>query len=89
MIGENGVAVPTRYFKFVVSKYSDNSGTLEAIAFLVPNEPMKGDFRDYLVSIDEIERLPGYEFLPFIEDSQEEALEAVVAEEVWGLDSVG
>lgn len=87
VIGENQVAVPTHYFKIVVSNVPNDSGKFEAMAFLIPNEPMKDEFEDYLVSIDEIERLTGFDFLWRIEDSVEETLESMVADKVWKVDA--
>ena len=91
VIGENEVAVPTHYFKIVVSEAAD--GGHEAMAFLIPNhdvqERVPEEFDLYLRSIDEIEELTGLEFLHELPDGAEDALEAAVASDVWPLSDEG
>jgi len=80
-IGKDLVAVPTHYFKIV---YVRSEQGVDAMAFLIPNEPLSGkDFDVHLVSIDEIEKVTGYDFLSDLEDTVEDAAEEVRAPEVW------
>ena len=83
VIGKDEVAVPTHYYKIVLARAEDGSGDLEAMAFLIPNEPMEGSYSDYLRSIDEIEELTGIDFFEKLPDAQEDELEAGTVEEVW------
>ncbi|MCP5055938.1 MAG: hypothetical protein GY937_04340 [bacterium] len=87
VIGKNEVAVPTHYFKIVVAKAA--SGGHDAMAFLVPNravtERVPEEFDAYLVSIDELEELTGFDFLRGLPDPQENSLEGAVAAEVWAI----
>ena len=62
-IGTNEVAVPTHYFKIVYAEKHGQPDELDAMAFLIPNEPMQQPFGHYLVSIDHIEELTEYDFL--------------------------
>ncbi len=54
-----------------------------AMAFLIPNEPMEGAHKDYLVSIDAIEELTGFDFLSDMDDTKENELEKEAADNVW------
>jgi len=82
VIGDNEVAVPTHYFKIVISKQIDGND-FESMAFLIPNEPMKDDYAEFLVSIDEIENLTGYDFFSRMNDQKENAMEASVVDAIW------
>jgi len=83
VVGGNRVSVPTHYYKVVVNKQSDQGSEIRAMAFLIPNKEMADDFDEYLVSIDQIEELTGFDFLSGLEDSQEVELEASVADSLW------
>jgi endonuclease G len=84
VLGENQVAVPTHYFKIVVSYVPGDDKKLEAMAFLIPNEAID-DFGEFLVSIDEIEELTGFNFLMKLEDDVEKDLEDDAASQVWAV----
>src|SRR3989338_2579797 len=82
LIGKSRVAVQTHCFMILVTK--DRQGKLEAIAFMLPNAKGKeDDLAGYTVSIHEIERLTGLDFLDQLPDDQENELEAKRAEELW------
>ncbi len=78
LLGVNHVSVPTHYFKIVVAPIAEGSGEHEVMAFLFPNRRAAGDAGDHVASVDEIERLSGFDFLPDLED--EDALEAAVTD---------
>lgn len=82
-IGTNQVAVPTHYFKIVLSKLENNDDKYEAMAFLIPNQKLEGNFDDYLVSVDQIERLTGLDFFSQMNDVDEDNMEASIAKKVW------
>ena len=84
VIGKNEVAVPTHYFKIVIAKDSNN--VWEAMAVVVANEATSDDFDQFLVSIDEVERLSGLDFFSTLDDAQESSLESGVAAEIWSTD---
>lgn len=75
IIGDNQVSVPTHYYKIVLAKSPSNSDVWEAMAFLIPNEPLEDPDGDYLVSIDEIEEKTGFDFFSLLDDVQEKKLE--------------
>ncbi len=81
VLGKNRVSVPTHYFKIVVARKRDGGAGYDSMAFLVENEAMDGEFAEYLVSIDSVETLTGYDFLESIPG--EEGLEAEAADSVW------
>jgi endonuclease G len=86
VIGTNQVAVPTHYFKIVVAKSQTDADKLQCMAFLIPNEAIdEHEFEEFLVSVDEIEKLTGFDFLPKLEPAAEDLLEASVAATVWSV----
>ncbi|MEP2936005.1 MAG: DNA/RNA non-specific endonuclease [Gilvibacter sp.] len=72
-IGSEKVSVPTHFFKIVLDKSAKG---LESIAFLIPHREGLGSYKTFETSIDRIESETGINFLAFLEDSQERALEA-------------
>jgi DNA/RNA endonuclease G (NUC1) len=75
VIGKGNVAVPTHLFKIVAD--AQNAGKVETLAFLLPNTRIgAGDLSDFLVSIDEIERLTGLDFLPALSKKEAESRRA-------------
>ena len=75
---EKNVAVPTHCFKVILS--NDESGNFSMYAFLLPNqrETIPGTPDDYLVSVDRLEEITGYDFFPELADDIEDNLESVV-----------
>lgn len=74
-IGINNVAVPTHCFKVILSCRSDSIFTM--YAFLIPNQntPILGKTCNYLLSVDRLEKITGYDFFPLLDDSIEFQLE--------------
>ncbi|MDE6802013.1 MAG: DNA/RNA non-specific endonuclease [Muribaculaceae bacterium] len=72
-IGATGVAVPRRFFKVILSPYSDPP---QAIGFIVPNEAFKGGIQACAVSVDSVEALTGHDFFSALPDDIEEQLES-------------
>ena len=82
------VAVPKAYFK-VVLKYKPGEGNngYAAIGFWFENRSY-GDVnisRSYARSVDEIEKLTGFDFFPNLDKSIEAAVEASYTASLWGL----
>lgn len=77
----NGTVVPEAFFMIVVD---ESDGRVRAEAFVFPQEtPAGADPERFLVSIDEIERRTGLDFLTELDDHAETALEAKRAQAVW------
>jgi endonuclease G len=84
--GYKRIAVPEAFYKIFIRDDGGADGP-RALAFLMP-QTVKGneDLRSFLVSIDEIERRTGLDFVHELPDTVEQALEAAVEPERWGLD---
>jgi len=77
----NGTAIPEAFFMIVID---ESDGRIRTEAFLFPQETPGGAGLDrFLVSIDEIERRTGLDFLPELEDAAESAVESKRAQGVW------
>ena len=82
VIGENHVAVPTHFYKIVVD--NNDPGNVEALAFMMPNDDLSDEnYRDYLTTIDEIERATGIDFLSALPVAVQNAVESNEAQNVW------
>lgn len=78
---KGGAAVPEAFFMIVID---ESDGRTRAQAFVFPQEtPAGADAARYLVSIDEVERRTGLDFLHELPDAAENALEARKADRVW------
>lgn len=71
-IGPNEVCVPNYLFKVLYRGGINPQG----IAFVIPNFRTSESYRVYAVSIDEVERLTGLDFLSDLPDREERAVEA-------------
>jgi endonuclease G, mitochondrial len=77
----NGTVVPEGFFMVVVDE-SDGRVRVQALVF--PQEtPAGAEAGRYAVSVDEVERRTGLDFLHELPDAAEDALEAKRAERVW------
>lgn len=82
VIGDNAVAVPTHFFKIVVD--NGNPNAVEALAFLLPNRSLSGhSFDEFLVSIDEIEKATGLDFLSALPSQVQKQVESNARDSVW------
>jgi len=71
-IGKENVAVPEYFYKILLS---ENNGKYKMIAFLMPNEMSSKPLYEYVVSVDEIEKLTNIDFFPILADAIENDLE--------------
>jgi len=81
-IGYENVAVPNEFYKIVVDV---TDGNHKAIAFLIPNEPSDNSIYEYVVTIEEIEKLTGIDFFPQLPDSIENKIESTIDMRAWGV----
>lgn len=70
---KNEVAVPEQFYKVIL--YC-NRPTIRIIGFLLNNEPSNQSLQSFVVPVDQIERLTGIDFFPFIPDNLEQKLES-------------
>jgi len=80
VIGEEDVAVPDAYFKIITRGSAED---LEVIAFLMPHKESQQALVNFVISIDEIERLTGIDFLEELPNNQEDKLESSVSSKGW------
>lgn len=72
-IGKNKVVVPEAFFKVVLCM----KGTPKAIGFICRNQSQKGvEKADFINTVDEVERITGYDFFSKLPDSVEKKVEA-------------
>ncbi len=72
-IGTEKVTVPTHFYKIVL-KYG--SGNVKCIAFLISHNTKNRNYRDFTVTIDDLEEKLGIDFFPTLEDHLENKLES-------------
>ena len=78
-IGPNQVSVPTHFYKVIFDPIR-----VEAIAFILPNERRPSTLLPtFIESIDRVEAQTGLDFLPELEDSVENLIEARVQSSTW------
>ena len=61
------MAVPDAFFKVILA---DNRKT-NAIGFVMPNKGDHHNMKEYVRSVDEIEKLTGIDFFPMLDDNLE------------------
>ena len=71
-IPETHVAIPDAYFKVVCAPYTDQA---RAIAFVFPNAKASKHPREYVVTIDSVEKMTGMDFLSQLPDEIENEIE--------------
>lgn len=74
------VSIPQMYYKILVRKYGDK---IETIAFLLPHEESKKELKEFVVSIDEVEKMTGLDFLTQIDNDREKSIESAKFNGKW------
>jgi endonuclease G, mitochondrial len=78
-IGKNGVAVPSHLYKIIY-----DPSKREAVAFLMPNEPLKPpDMPKYIVSIRDVEAKTGLDFLSVLDKQTQDNIETKKPGGLW------
>lgn len=72
-IGQTGVAVPSRFFKVILSPYTTPP---TAIGFIMPNGYVEGGMQACAVTVDEVERITGHDFFSALSDEIENQVES-------------
>ena len=70
-IGKERVSVPNYFYKVLLSKDGN-----KMIGFLVPHQDSDKPLYEFVVSVDEIEKMTGIDFYPNLPDNVENQLEA-------------
>lgn len=77
----NGTLVPEAFFMILLD---ESDGRLRAMGVILPQDAGAGtELGRHLVSIDEVERRTGFDFLPELVDATEAVLEAKIPARVW------
>ncbi|MCM1377348.1 MAG: DNA/RNA non-specific endonuclease [Clostridium sp.] len=79
-IGESHVRVPSAFFKAICAPYQSNP---RAIAFVYPNMSAPGNMQNYVMTIDDLEKLTGFDFFSALPDDIENKIEAVASFKEW------
>ncbi len=76
-IGLNKVAVPTHCFKAILACKQESIFTM--YAFMLPNQKefISQQPVNYMLTVDRLEQITGYDFFPLLEDSLENQLESI------------
>lgn len=78
---KGGVGVPRRYYKALLVW---QHGRYHAIAFLLPNQgKISGKFGDYTLSVNELEKIIGYDLFWRLPDQIEEHVESEIDTSFW------
>ena len=78
-INKGKISVPKYVWKVILVENS-KTGEVETIAVIMPNSEKvkRTDWQDYLVSVDKVESVTGYDFFAYLSDDIEEAIESKV-----------
>lgn len=79
-IGGTKVAVPKRFFKVILSPYANPP---RSIGFIMPNGKVHGGMQMAAVSVNEVERITGYDFFSSLPDDIEEKIEEECRFDFW------
>ncbi len=75
-----GVLVPGAFFKAILAPYVEKP---RAIAFVFPNMSAPGNMQNYVMTVDDLEKLTGYDFFSSLPDSIENDVESVASFREW------
>lgn len=79
-IGDSRVAVPKRFFKVILSPYSNPP---RGIGFIMPNKKVSGGMQECAVSIDSVEAVTGHDFFSALPDEIESQVESQCKFHYW------
>lgn len=75
-VGEHEVAVPDAFFKVVLTVSLTQNEQPKAIGFVYQNIAQRHKMEHYVCSVDEIEKITGFDFFYQLDDSIENVIEA-------------
>lgn len=79
-IGNIGVRVPDAFFKVLFAPYAS---PMRAIAFVYPNMASPGNMSDYATTVDEVEKITGFDFFYALPDDIENEVESASSFKEW------
>ena len=79
LMKKSRIPVPVAFYKVIL----DLTPPMKMIGFIVPNETSKRRLASFSVSVDEVERLTGYDFFSDLDDDIENRLERLHDWQSW------
>lgn len=79
-IEKSNVRVPDAFFKVLIAPYLDNP---RGIAFVYPHMKCTGNMQDYATTIDEVEKITGFDFFSELPDEIEKKVESDYSYTEW------
>lgn len=79
-IEKSKVRVPDAFFKVLIAPYLDEP---RGIAFVYPHMKCQGNMQDYATTIDEVEKITGFDFFFALPDAIEEKIEGEYSFTEW------
>ncbi|MBU2928798.1 DNA/RNA non-specific endonuclease [Winogradskyella psychrotolerans] len=79
-IGDEEVSVPNQFYKVILDH---TKGEIKMLAFLMDHKDSDLPLYQFVVSVDEVERLTGIDFFPELDDALEDKLEASSSYKSW------
>lgn len=79
-IEKSKVRVPDAFFKVLIAPYLDEP---RGIAFVYPHMKCPGNMQDYATTIDEVEKMTGFDFFSALPDEIENAIESTYSFTEW------
>lgn len=81
VMGKAAIAVPEAFYKVIL----DLTPPMKMIGFIVPNKTSKCRIASFAASVDEVERITGYDFFSELDDELENSLEKTCDINIWNL----
>lgn len=79
-IGNIKVRVPSAFFKVMLAPYST---PMRAIGFIYPNMTAPGNMENYSTTVDEVEKITGFDFFSDLPDDVENDIESSASFKEW------
>lgn len=79
-IESSKVRVPGAFFKILIAPYLNEP---RGIAFVYPHMNCPGNMQDYATTIDEVEKITGFDFFPTLPDEIEDMVESSYSFKEW------
>lgn len=79
-IGNSGVRVPSAFFKVIAAPFIESP---RGIAFVYPNMTSPGNMENYVMTIDDVEKLTGFDFFHNMPDDIEHEIESTASFRDW------
>ena len=71
-LGKTDIPIPAAFYKVIL----DMTPPMKMIGFIVPNETTKRRLHSFVVTVDEVEKITGYDFFRELPDEIENKLES-------------